>query len=181
LLDLSRIEAGNLRPQIGWYDLGALVDDVLGRLRPLTAQHKVVVAVPENLPPVPLDYVEIDQVLSNLIENAVKYTPAGTEIRISARRVGAELCVEVADLGPGIPAQVLPHLFESFYRGTERGPRPIGTGLGLSVAKGLVEAHGGHIEAESQPGQGARFSFSLPMSSPDGVSDAAVLLGKEKE
>jgi len=164
LLDLSRIQAGSIRPELDWYDLRALVDDVLGRLRPATAQHHLVVEVPKDLPPVPLDYVEIDQVLSNLIENATKYSPKGTEIRISARRDGEQVRVEVADQGPGIPAEALPLLFKPFSRLEGKGPRPKGTGLGLAVAKGLVEAHGGRIWAESRRDGGSRFVFTLPLS-----------------
>jgi two-component system, OmpR family, sensor histidine kinase KdpD len=168
LLNLSRIEAGSLRPDKGWYDFGALVDDVLGRLRPLTADHSPVVDVPDELPPVLLDYVEIDEVLSNLIENVAKYTPAGTEIRVAAREVNGELEVEVADRGPGIPPDALPHLFEPFYRISKAG-QPKGTGLGLAVAKGIVEAHGGRIWAENRAEGGARFAFTLPLNPPYGA------------
>ncbi len=163
LLDLSRLEGGSLKPEKGWYDLGALVDDVLGRLKRLTARHPIAVDVPDDLPPVFLDYVAIDQVLSNLIENAIKYTPADAEIRISARQSDSEVRVEVADRGPGVPASALPCLFEPFYRVSEQGPRPKGTGLGLAVAKGLVEAHGGRIWAENRPEGGSRFVFTLPL------------------
>ncbi len=165
LLNLSRIEAGSLRPDKGWYDFGALVDDVLGRLRPLTAGHSLVVDVPDDLPPVSLDYVEVDEVLSNLIENAAKYAPAGAEIRVAAQRADGELEVEVADRGPGIPPDALPHLFEPFYRVPNAG-RPKGTGLGLAVAKGIVEAHGGRIWAENRAEGGARFAFTLPLNPP---------------
>lgn len=163
LLDLSRMEAGILRPEKGWYDLGALVDDVVGRLRPVTSGHSVVVDIPEDLPPLELDYVEMDEVLTNLIENAVKYVPEGTEIRIGARRAPGEVEVEVADRGPGIPPDALPRLFDAFYRTDGRGRK--GTGLGLAVAKGLVEAHGGRIRAENRSGGGARFLFTLPLVS----------------
>lgn len=163
LLDVSRIEAGNLRPSKDWYDVGALVDDVLGRLRPLTAEHQLVVDVPEDLPPVRLDYVEIDQVLS--IENAAKYTAPGTDIHVSAGVEDGMMRVEVADRGPGIPAATLARLFEPFYRVDTGGPQPRGTGLGLAVARGLVEAHGGRIWAENQGVGGARFVFTLPLES----------------
>lgn len=165
LLDLSRVESGSLVPEKGWYDFGALVDDVLGRLRHVTANHRVSADVPEDLPPVPLDYVEIDQVLTNLIENATKYTPAGTEIGIRVRILGSELNVEITDKGPGIPVDALPRLFEPYYRvdGRESGPR--GTGLGLAVARGLVEAHGGKLWAENRRTGGARFVFTLPLGS----------------
>jgi len=163
LLDLSRMESGILSPRKEWYDVRALVDDVLGRLRPVTAAHQVVVDVPDDLPPVDLDYVEIDQVLSNLVENAVKYVPAGGEIRVSARREDGQLRVEVADRGPGISHEVLPRLFEAFFRGDDARRRRRGSGLGLAVAKGLVEAHGGRIWAENRAGGGARFVFTLPV------------------
>jgi two-component system, OmpR family, sensor histidine kinase KdpD len=164
LLDLSRIEAGILRPERGWYDFAALVDDVLGRLRQLAPQHILRAEVPDDLPPVSLDLMQIDQVLSNLVENAIKYTPAGTEITVSAAlKDGSELATSVCDNGPGIRATALPHLFERFYRGAENGRRPRGTGLGLSVARGLVEAHGGRMTAENRPDGGARLVFTLPL------------------
>ncbi len=166
LLDLSRIQAGSIRPELDWYDLRALVDDVLGRLRTTTSQHHLAIEIEQDLPPVPLDYVEIDQVLSNLIENAVKYSPTGSEIRISARRDGEEIRVEVADQGPGIPPEAQGVLFKPFSRLEGKGPQPKGTGLGLAVARGLVEAHGGRIWAENRPGGGSSFIFTLPLSQP---------------
>ena len=166
LLDLSRIQAGSLMPQRGWYDLSALVDDVLGRLRSVTSRHQVVVSVEEELPPVFLDYVEIDEVLTNLIENAVKYTPPGSEIAILATRANDVVRVEVADRGPGIPPEALPRLFEPFYRVQREGQMARGTGLGLAVAKGLVEAHGGRIWAENRKESGASFVFTLPLGQP---------------
>jgi two-component system, OmpR family, sensor histidine kinase KdpD len=164
LLDLSRIEAGALRPDKDWHDLGGLIGDVLGRLRTLTAWHQVAVDVPEELPPVSLDYLEISDVLLNLIENATKHTPAGTEIRVSAREARGEVQVEVADRGPGMPPEDVQRLFDPFYRVGTAGSRPKGMGLGLAVAKGLVEAHGGRIWAENLPDGGARFAFALPLS-----------------
>jgi two-component system sensor histidine kinase KdpD len=162
LLDLSRIEGGTLRPEKSWYDLGALIDDVVGRLRPISARHSLVVDVEDDLPPIPLDYVEIDQVLSNLIENAAKYSPPGTQIVVRARRAGREVRVEIADEGPGIPPSSVPHLFDPFYRVDEATPRAKGLGLGLAVAKGLVEAHAGRIWVENRPGGGSLFQITLP-------------------
>ncbi|HLI28891.1 MAG TPA: ATP-binding protein [Chloroflexota bacterium] len=178
LLDVSRVEAGSIRPERDWHDLAALVDDVLGRLRTATARHRLVVDIPDDLPPVLLDYVEIGQVLTNLVENAAKYTPPGTEIRIRARLEAGQVRVEVADRGPGLPETALPRLFQPFYR-AESGdgrPRPHGTGLGLAVAKGLVEAHGGRIWAENRRGGGARFCFTLPHAAPT----AAPALGEAR-
>lgn len=174
LLDLSRIEAGALRLEKDWYPLAALVDDVLGRLRPRTAQHWVRADIPEDLPPVPLDYVAIDQVLTNLIENAVKYAPRGTEVRVTAARERDCVRIAVADGGPGVPPEALPYLVEPFYRvPAGRGARVdaarvAGSGLGLAVAKGLVEAHGGRVWAESAPGEGTCITFTVPL----GIADA---------
>jgi two-component system sensor histidine kinase KdpD len=164
LLDLSRIEGGSLRPDKGWYDVRALVDEVLGRMRPQTARHRVVVQVPDDLPAVSLDYVEIDQVLSNLIENATKYAPAATEIHVAVQRANGEVRLVIEDRGPGVPASSVPHLFDPFYRVASGTPRPAGLGLRLAVAKGLVEAHGGRIWVENRPGGGARFAFTLPLT-----------------
>jgi two-component system sensor histidine kinase KdpD len=163
LLDLSRIEAGTLRPEKGWYDFSALVEDVFGRMGSLAENHRLTSDIPDDLPPVPLDYVQVDEVLSNLLENAIKYTPAGSEITVSAGADDGQLVVAVEDNGPGIPAESLERLFDRFYRVEANGRRPRGTGLGLSVAKGLVEAHGGSISAENRPTGGARFTFTLPL------------------
>jgi two-component system sensor histidine kinase KdpD len=161
LLDLSRIEAGALRPQKQLHDVPSLIDDVVDRMRETTKHHQVRVDVDEALPPVALDEVQIDQVLSNLIENATKYAPKGTEIEIAARRDGEELTVEVSDRGPGLPPEELDRVFVAFHRVAQgRG----GLGLGLAVARGLVEAHGGHISAANRPGGGSRFVFTLPIA-----------------
>ncbi len=167
LLDLSRIEAGSLRPAWDWYDLSALIDDVLGRLRLSTSGHPVAVTMPDDLPPVRLDYVEIDQALSNLIENATKYAPAGGEISLTVRRNDREVEISVEDQGPGIPPALLSRVFDPFFRVEGEGHRPWGTGLGLAVAKGLVEAHGGRMWAENRPAGGARLVFTLPLAEPE--------------
>jgi two-component system sensor histidine kinase KdpD len=165
LLDLSRIESGSLRPEKGWYDLGALVGEVVGRLKPITAQHVISVNTPGDLPPIALDYIEIDEVLSNLIENATKYTPPQTEISVSVKLLDEEVLVEVADRGPGMPTEELHKVFDPFYR--IKGSKTSGTGLGLAVARGLVEAHGGRIWAENRPDGGAKFVFTLPLVGSD--------------
>jgi two-component system sensor histidine kinase KdpD len=160
LLDLSRIESGNIHPEKGWYDLGSLIDEVAGRLRRMSSGHTFVLNVPDRLPPVRFDYVEIDQVISNLVENAVNHTPAGTEVTITVSAHAGEVEIEVADCGPGIPEESLPHLFKPFYQSSERTG---GSGLGLAVAYGLVEAHGGRITAGNRAEGGARFAFTLPI------------------
>ena len=164
LLDLSRIEAGSLRPQKRWQDVEALVDDAVDRLRPVTRGHRLRVDVPAGLPAAWIDPVEIGEVIYNLVENAAKYAPADTEIALQVREEGGTLSVAVSDRGPGIPDTALPHLFEAFYRVTDARPRPQGLGLGLAIVKGLVEAHGGRVWAENRAGGGARFTFTLPLT-----------------
>ena len=171
LLDLSRMESGALRPERGWYDLAAIVDDVLGRMRPRTTGHRVHVDIPDDLPPVPVDYVEIDQVLSNLIENAVVHTPPGTNVWIAARRSTDALEVSVSDDGPGI-ASVRSDLFDAFVHADDRGGKR-GAGLGLAIARGLVEAHGGRIVGEDRAGGGATITFTLPLTVPAVVASGS--------
>lgn len=166
LLDLSRMESGTLRPERGWYDLPALVDDVLGRLRAVTRDHLVHVRAIDDMPPVPLDYVEVDQVLSNLIENAVRHTPAGTQIWVAIERQEDEAVVTVSDAGPGIPDDEIARLFDPFVRAARRKGGPGGVGLGLAIARGLVEAHGGRITAGNRMEGGAEFRFTLPLTLP---------------
>jgi len=170
LLDLSRIEAGSLRPDRQWHDVGALVDDVLRRLRPLLTTHPTVVDVPDELPPVWIDYVELDEVLSNLVENAAKYSSRGAAIRIEAVARTDEVEIRVVDEGKGFSSDELRHAFDPFYRGDSR-PQGTGTGLGLAVAKGLVEAHGGRIWVEARPARGSVVAFALPLSRPGSVPE----------
>lgn len=160
LLDLSRIRAGSLHPDVAWYEPVALVRDVLARMAGVTAAHRLVLDLPDELPPVPLDYSEIDQVLTNLVENAVRHSPPGTTVTVRAVVDGGELRVCVEDEGPGIPVDELRRIFEPFHR--VRGATRRGTGLGLAVARGLVEAHRGRIWAESAAAGGSRFCFVIP-------------------
>ncbi|MEA2528298.1 MAG: two-component system, OmpR family, sensor histidine kinase KdpD [Thermomicrobiales bacterium] len=167
LLDLSRIEGGVLRPDKEWYDAAEVIEDVAGRLAPRANQrsHLLKTVVAADLPLVRFDYVEIAQVLMNLGENALKYTPPGTEVTLAARLVSGAIELTVRDTGLGIGPKDLPHLFDKFYRAEQTG-RVSGTGIGLAIAKGLVEAHGGRIWAESRVGEGTTFRFTLPLSDP---------------
>jgi two-component system sensor histidine kinase KdpD len=168
LLDLSRIEAGALVLDRQWYPLGELVDDTVARLGPVLANHRVQTAVPESLPPVLLDYLLIQQVLVNLIENAAKYSPPGTRIRISAATAGTQhVRLRVEDEGPGLPLAERERIFERFYRVRPPHPQPEpdapgapsapagvrGMGLGLAVCTGFVAAHGGRIWVEPAGGE----------------------------
>lgn len=174
LLDLSRIQAGSLAPAKEWHDLRDLIDDVAGRLEGMTAQHVLRVEVPDDLPPVALDWVQIDQVLTNLLENAVKHTPAGTRIRVAAVLMEREILVSVQDSGPGLSSEVAAHLFDPFVQGRRDHAASGGTGLGLAIAKGLVEAHGGRLWVDRRIEGGACFVFSLPVACrPDRVNEPA--------
>ena len=170
LLDLSRIEAGSLRPEKDWHDFAGLVDDVVGRLAPLFADHAISVIVPDDLPPLHLDVVEMDQVLTNLLENAASHTPPGREVLVTTRLDRDRLLVQVEDNGPGIPAELLRRLFQPFVRATQV-PGHKGAGLGLAIARGLVEAHGGRMWAENRPGGGAGFYFTMPVTAPTVVPE----------
>jgi len=172
LLDMSRIEEGALKPEKEWYTLAELLHDVLDRLQPLLKGRIVHTHVPEDLPPVELDYVQIDQVLTNLIENAVHYTPPESPIDVSVQRDGSQIIISVADRGPGIPPADLERIFDKFYRvldGRRTSGYPAGSGLGLAVSKGLVEAHGGRIWAENREGGGAVFSVALPIGTTEAI------------
>jgi two-component system sensor histidine kinase KdpD len=166
LLDLSRIEGNALKPDKEWYLIDELIHDVLNRLQPLLLNREVEVHVPSSVPPLELDYLAFDQVLTNLIENAVAYTPTGSPIEISVLEADNSVKISVADQGPGIPPNQLERIFDKFYRvvGTElRGTQHPGSGLGLAVCRGLVEAHGGRIWAENRAGGGAVFHLTLPV------------------
>jgi two-component system sensor histidine kinase KdpD len=169
LLDMSRIEGGALKPEKEWYPFDELVHDVLDHSQGLLQGRQVDTFIPDDLPPVELDYLQMDQVLTNLIENAVRYTPPNSPIEISVEARDKQLQVSIADRGPGIPTSDLERIFDKFYRvlGTKRkGTSTMGTGLGLAVCRGLVEAHGGHIWAENREGGGAIFRFTLPLEQP---------------
>jgi two-component system sensor histidine kinase KdpD len=165
LLDMSRIEEGALIPDKDWYSLKALIQDVLGRLAPLLEGRAVQLDLPEDLLMVELDYLQIDQVLTNLLENVMRYTPASSPVTISARQEEQQIVLRVADHGPGIPNAHLERVFDKFYRvmhGPVAASASSGSGLGMAVCKGLVEAHGGKIWAESRPEGGLIVFVTLP-------------------
>ncbi|MEO8953329.1 MAG: ATP-binding protein [Ktedonobacteraceae bacterium] len=168
LLDMSRIEGGALKPEKEWYPVDELIHDVLGHMQPIVQGRVVQTHLPDDLPPVELDYLQMDQVLTNLIENAVRHTPPETPIEVSAQREGEQMVISVADRGPGIPEKDKVHIFDKFYRvlGTQRGT---GSGLGLAVCKGLVEAHGGSIWVEDRENGGAIFRFTLPIGKSEDI------------
>lgn len=162
LLDMSRIESGALKPKREWNILSEIVGSVLTRMKHATDKHQIEVNIAESLPFVPVDYVQMEQVFTNLVSNSLKYAPANTLIRIQAHLQGDDMHVEVSNQGPQVPAEHLERIFDKFYRVTA-SDRVTGTGLGLSICKGIVEAHGGRIWAENIS-DGLAFNFTLPIT-----------------
>jgi two-component system sensor histidine kinase KdpD len=162
LLDLSRIEAGVLRPSREPVLVPDLIDDTLQRLTTTLTGHPVRRQVPEELPVARLDYVQMQQVLANLLENAARYSPAGTPITVGTAVSGSTLELWVADHGPGVPEGQRERVFDRFYRLEHHETEPHGTGMGLAISRGLVHGHGGRLWVEETPGGGATFRVELP-------------------
>jgi two-component system sensor histidine kinase KdpD len=163
LLDLSRIEAGALRPDRQWYDLGELIGEAVRRIEGRFPDQKISVDVPGRLAPVFVDYVQVQEVVTNLVENAARYAPANTTIDVTIAVESDNFIVRVRDQGPGIPALDAERIFTKFYR---IGQQPGGTGLGLAICRGLVEAHGGRVWVENPGRPGAVFAVALPLLAP---------------
>ncbi len=162
LLDMSRIEAGALKPNKQWNILSEIVDNVLVRLHRTIGRFRLDICIPDDLPLVPVDFSQMEQVFINLINNSAKYSPEGSLIKLEAStQNGKNLRVKIENEGPQVIPEHLDRIFDKFYRVTEP-ERVSGTGLGLSICKGIVEAHGGHIWAENVPG-GIAFIFTLPL------------------
>lgn len=164
LLHLTRIESGQIKIAKQLQPLDEVVGSALRRVESLLHAHSVATSVPVDLPLVPLDGLLIEQVLVNLLDNAAKYTPAGSQITVSARCVSGNVEVSVADRGPGLDEDERRRVFDKFYRGSHlSGDRGRGAGLGLTICRGIVKAHGGCIWAEAREEGGMRFIFTLPL------------------
>lgn len=162
LLNMSKIEAGVMKPNRQWNVLAEIVDAVLDRMHRILRHHVLRVDIPEDLPLVPVDYSLIEQVFANLLSNSAKYAPEGSEILVTASAVEGKLVqVGIANQGPKVAPEHLGRIFEKFYRITD-AERVTGTGLGLSICKGIVEAHGGRIWAENLA-DGLIFKFTIPL------------------
>jgi len=166
LLELARLESGDLPLDREPVALGPLVERVVTEVGVARASDDVHVdnRVPEDLEPVLADEGRLHQVLFNLLDNAVRFSPEGGEVTVSAHRSNGHMEVRVTDDGPGISSEHLPHVFERFYRvDPARSRAGGGTGIGLAIARSVIEAHGGHIRAESEVGRGSAFVFDLPV------------------
>ena len=173
LLAMARIEAGELRLSKKWESVPELCQNVLDRCAALIRYHDVKVELSESLPSVIMDSRLLAEALSNLVENAAKYSPPGTRILLKARMKDDELIISVTDHGPGVAPEDRNRLFEKFYRGTNQ-QNGGGTGMGLAIARGIIEAHQGRIWFESTPGNGATFAFSLKVISSDSSGSSSL-------
>jgi two-component system sensor histidine kinase KdpD len=162
LLDMTRLASGAVRPNKAWHPLDEVVGVALHRLESRLEGRRVDVKLDPDLPPALLDDLLIGQVLINLLENAIKYTPRDTPIEIVLQRRADEVEIEVDDRGPGVPPAERDHIFEKFYR-LKREPSDGGAGLGLAICRGFVEAHGGRMWVEDRSGGGSRFRLTLPV------------------
>jgi signal transduction histidine kinase len=174
LLDLARLQQDRLDLSVRDIDVLDLVEGAVSLMRPLldAREQRVDVVSPAPAPVVPGDLRRLERVLLNLLRNANKFAPAGTVIRVTVHDEEREAIIAVQDAGPGIAPEAIPHLFDQFFTDrTSSSEHNIGAGLGLPIAKGLVEAHGGRIRVESTPGIGTTVWFALPKVQPQEVPD----------
>jgi two-component system sensor histidine kinase KdpD len=182
LIEMARIEAGELGLRRRWGPIDEMVSAAIARADPVTQRHFVRIDIEKELPVVRVDERAVSEVVYTLVDNAAKYSPEGSSIRINARRAGEEVIqVEVEDNGCGIPPEFRERVFEKFFRATRDGDitthQPSGTGMGLAIAKGIVEAHQGKIWIEpGTGGKGTRVVFTLPIGDEEIVPDSEPLL-----
>ena len=178
LLDMSRIESGVLKPKREWNILSEIVGSVLARMKHLAEEHRIEVDMPESLPLIPVDYVQMEQVFTNLVSNSVKYAPEKSMKRMRAFVDGDSIHAVVSNQGPQVPQEHLERIFDKFFRITA-ADQVTGTGLGLSICRGIIEAHGGRLWAENIP-DGLAFNFTLPLLW-EGVSPPKLPMDTETE
>jgi two-component system, OmpR family, sensor histidine kinase KdpD len=165
LLDMTRLESGVVEPRREWVPLVEVVGSAMNRLERQLGGRHVAIAIPDDVPLLSIDPILVQQLLVNLLENATKYTPPGSEISVRAAREGGTLVVDVADRGPGIPPGEEERVFERFHRAAPR-PGVRGVGLGLPIARAIAQAHGGRLTASNRPDGGAVFRLTLPLPTP---------------
>jgi two-component system sensor histidine kinase KdpD len=173
LIELARIDAGELQLRRQWGAIDEIISTALARAQPLTQNHEIEVNLGEELPAVRVDERAVSEVVYTLVDNATKYSPPGTKIKISAGLDDRMIKMAVEDEGEGVPVGLRERVFDKFFRATRDGDistqRPSGTGMGLAIAKGIVEAHAGKIWIESGAGgRGTRVVFTLPIGDEEG-------------
>lgn len=173
LLEMARIEGNNLKPNKQSTHLSELVSEVLERCSVVIRDHNIVIDIADSIPAVLIDFPMITEVLTNLVENAAKYSPEGKDIKISAVKEGDQVVIQVQDQGLGIPSDDINHIFDKFYRGSQSQYNE-GTGMGLAIAKGIIEAHGGKIWVETNVGKGTSFYFVIPVDKTEIVEPIAI-------
>jgi K+-sensing histidine kinase KdpD len=164
LLLMSRIEAGVYKAKKEWYDISQILGSIKDRLYNIALKNNLRIEIQKDLPPVMVEGSRIGEVITNLVENAVKYSNEGGEIRIEVTLQNGEIITRVIDNGLGIPKEYQPMVFDRFNQVSRKNGQRKGSGLGLCICKGIVESHGGKIWVESEPGKGATFSFSIPVT-----------------
>jgi signal transduction histidine kinase len=164
LLDMTRLDSGVVEPRREWVPLVEVVGAAMNRMERALGTRPVAITIPDDLPLLSIDPILVEQLLVNLLENATKYTPPGSEISVAAAREGGTLVLDVADRGPGLPAGEEERIFERFHRAARPGVR--GVGLGLPIARAIAQAHGGRLTAASRPGGGSVFRLTLPVAAP---------------
>ncbi len=169
LLDMTRLESGALNLRKDWNSVEEVVGTALDRLKHRADEHPVALHLHPGLPLVSMDGLLVEQMLLNLLENAMNHTPPGTRITIGANIANGMLKLVVTDRGPGFEPGEEEAIFEKFTRGRQSGPR--GVGLGLSICRGIAQAHGGYIRASLPPGGGARFTVTLPLEGDPPIVD----------
>ncbi len=162
--EMSQLDAHQVELHLGAHRIQEAIDDAIARLATALGGHVVSTVLPDNLPPVRIDVHRISEVIAQLLENAAKYSAPGSPIRIATEVKNRLLMVSIADRGPGIEDFDQSMIFEKFYRGRNHRLQVQGTGMGLAIAKAIVEAHGGEIGVTSQPGHGSVFYFTLPLA-----------------
>jgi len=173
LLNMTRLESGHVKPKLDWCDVADLMQATFKEIERDMASHPVDIRVAQDLPLVRMDFVLMQQVLTNLLLNVVAHTPAATPVTVEAKSDSSALTISVSDKGPGLPPEVLPFIFDKFYRAPSAPAG--GTGLGLAIVKGFVEAQGGKVQVENQPAGGARFSIWMPVSKAPPVTEDKIL------